>query len=85
MSKNTAQPSYSFLSVRNNRMWTLFIASIVIFYSLTGYSQGSTLLAGLADKCLDVAGGNPNNGTPIILWPCNSGANQQWKESGFFD
>ena len=31
-----------------------------------------------AGKCLDVAGGNPADGTPIVLWPCHGGANQKW-------
>ena len=35
-------------------------------------------IRGLTGKCLDVAGGNPNDGTPVILWSCHGGPNQQW-------
>jgi WD40 repeat protein len=36
-------------------------------------------IQGLAGKCLDVKGANPDNGIPIILWTCDGGDNQQWK------
>jgi WD40 repeat protein len=36
-------------------------------------------IQGLAGKCLDVKAANPDNGTPIILWTCHGGDNQQWK------
>jgi hypothetical protein len=29
-------------------------------------------------KCLDDPGGNTKNGTQLILYTCNSGANQRW-------
>jgi hypothetical protein len=39
---------------------------------------GGTQIIGLADKCLDVTGNNPADGTPVILWPCHGGPNQKW-------
>jgi hypothetical protein len=35
-------------------------------------------LAWAGGKCLDVKGGGSDNGTPIDLWPCNGGTNQNW-------
>lgn len=38
-----------------------------------------TLTSGLPSSlCVDVSGGNPANGTPIIAWSCHGGANQQF-------
>src|SRR3954466_4940577 len=61
--------------------WTraLFIALFLITCPFVAHSQDRTLIVGLAGKCLDVAGGNPADGTRIILWPCRHNApNQQW-------
>ena len=30
------------------------------------------------NKCLDATAGAPSNGTAVIIWDCNGGANQQW-------
>jgi Ricin-type beta-trefoil lectin domain len=80
MSKNTPLPSQASLAASSSWMWALCITLLVMIAPTTGYSQGSTLLGGLAGKCLDVAGGNPNDGTPIILWPCRKNApNQLWR------
>jgi len=35
-------------------------------------------IVGLAGKCLDVAGGNAADGTPVQLWECNGTAAQRW-------
>jgi glucosylceramidase len=35
-------------------------------------------ITGLGGKCVDVAGGNSANGTPVQLYDCNSSAAQQW-------
>ncbi|MFI6691899.1 ricin-type beta-trefoil lectin domain protein, partial [Streptomyces sp. NPDC050433] len=35
-------------------------------------------ITGLGGKCLDVAGANPANGTPVQLYDCNSSPAQQW-------
>ncbi len=47
--------------------------------SAAGPGDGSYKLVGLGDKCMDVAGGDPNPGTPIILHTCNFTAAQQWR------
>ena len=44
----------------------------------TGDSAGATAIRGLAGKCVDVAGANPANGTPVQLYDCNGTAAQQW-------
>jgi glucosylceramidase len=38
----------------------------------------SGAFVGLADKCLDVAGGSPANGTAVQLHDCNGSSAQQW-------
>ena len=35
-------------------------------------------IRGLAGKCVDVAGANPANGTPVQLYDCNGTAAQAW-------
>ena len=35
-------------------------------------------ITGLGGKCIDVAGANSANGTPVQLWDCNGTAAQQW-------
>ncbi|MEV6654336.1 ricin-type beta-trefoil lectin domain protein [Streptomyces sp. NPDC051219] len=35
-------------------------------------------ITGLAGKCVDVAGANPANGTPVQLYDCNGTNAQQW-------
>ncbi|MFJ8934569.1 RICIN domain-containing protein [Streptomyces sp. NPDC102365] len=41
-------------------------------------SGGGSAVKGLAGKCVDVAGANPANGTPVQLYDCNGTAAQQW-------
>jgi len=33
-------------------------------------------------KCVDVNGGSSADGTPLVIWTCNSGTNQQWTREG---
>ncbi|APJ04110.1 RICIN domain-containing protein [Silvanigrella aquatica] len=35
-------------------------------------------IIGLGGKCLDVNGGQTHNGTPVTMWDCHGGSNQQW-------
>ncbi|MEV4367055.1 RICIN domain-containing protein [Nonomuraea sp. NPDC049637] len=35
-------------------------------------------------KCLDVANGGTGNGTPVVLWGCHGGPNQQWVTDEFY-
>ncbi|MEU6405030.1 lectin [Streptomyces sp. NPDC046985] len=44
----------------------------------TGDSPGGGAIRGLAGKCVDVAGANPANGTPVQLYDCNGTGAQQW-------
>jgi predicted chitinase len=39
-------------------------------------------ISGLAGKCVDVAGANSANGTPINLYDCNGTGAQQWNVTG---
>src|SRR5208283_4081897 len=40
---------------------------------------GANEIRGIANKCLDVRGGDSDNGTPVEIWPCHGGANQEWR------
>ncbi|MFE0515128.1 ricin-type beta-trefoil lectin domain protein [Streptomyces sp. NPDC058964] len=44
----------------------------------TSGSTAGSAVKGLAGKCVDVAGANPANGTPVQLYDCNGTAAQQW-------
>ncbi|MCF6474089.1 hypothetical protein FAF44_37760 [Nonomuraea sp. MG754425] len=35
-------------------------------------------------KCLDVARDGKANGTPVVLWGCHGGPNQQWQTQAFY-
>ncbi|MFE1930906.1 ricin-type beta-trefoil lectin domain protein [Streptomyces sp. NPDC059474] len=39
-------------------------------------------ITGVGGKCVDVAGANSANGTPIQLYDCNGSAAQQWTVGG---
>ncbi|WP_324291489.1 M57 family metalloprotease [Corallococcus sp. BB11-1] len=42
-------------------------------------STAPSLFSGLdPNRCLDVAGGTPTQGTPVQLWDCNGSAAQRW-------
>ncbi|MDT4987428.1 MAG: hypothetical protein QOI74_1522, partial [Micromonosporaceae bacterium] len=43
---------------------------------------GGGRIIGLGGKCVDVAGANPANGTPVQLWTCNGTAAQTWSVGG---
>jgi beta-glucanase (GH16 family) len=43
-----------------------------------GGGGGATRITGFGGKCVDVAGANTANGTPIQLWDCNGTPAQQW-------
>jgi beta-glucanase (GH16 family) len=44
----------------------------------TSDSAAGAPIRGLAGKCVDVAGANPANGTPVQLYDCNGTAAQRW-------
>jgi streptogrisin C len=41
-------------------------------------SAAGDLVSVLANKCVDIAGWDANNGARLIIWPCHGGANQKW-------
>jgi beta-glucanase (GH16 family) len=50
-----------------------------VFSSSGGGGGGANgQITGLAGKCVDVAGANPANGTPVQLWDCNGTNAQNW-------
>ncbi|QKW10908.1 RICIN domain-containing protein [Streptomyces sp. NA04227] len=46
------------------------------------HKESGALTAAASDKCLDVAGGNPADGTPVQLYGCNGTAAQTWSLPG---
>jgi hypothetical protein len=52
----------------------------LFFYSDTANAQLATEIVSMAGppKCLDVSNSNSENGTPIIIFDCHGGINQQW-------
>src|SRR5438309_3474097 len=66
------------------RTCTPLLALCLLFLSGIFDTCDASEIRGIGNKCLDASGGNPTDGTPIILWPCHGGANQQWavKASG---
>jgi beta-glucanase (GH16 family) len=47
-----------------------------------GGGGGGGAITGLAGKCVDVAGANSANGTPVQIYDCNGTGAQQWSRSG---
>ncbi|MEH0934575.1 chitosanase [Micromonospora psammae] len=60
------------------------VGALLIGVGAVGYGLPSASAAtagpitGLAGKCVDVAGANPANGTPVQLYDCNGTAAQTW-------
>ncbi|MEU1010054.1 lectin [Streptomyces sp. NPDC005890] len=54
---------------------TLVVDSVSV---TTSDSAAGVPIRGLAGKCVDVAGANPANGTPVQLYDCNGTGAQAW-------
>ncbi|AQW54704.1 chitinase [Streptomyces hygroscopicus] len=48
----------------------------------SGAAAATGQITGVGGKCVDVAGANSANGTPIQLYDCNGSAAQQWTVGG---
>jgi beta-glucanase (GH16 family) len=61
---------------------TPFPNTLVIDYvrvtDLSGGTGRTGPITGIGGKCVDVAGANTANGTPVQLWDCNGTGAQQW-------
>ncbi|WP_217545120.1 glycoside hydrolase family 16 protein [Streptomyces sp. GbtcB6] len=59
---------------------TAFPAQLVVdsVSVTTSDTAAGVAIKGLAGKCVDVAGANTANGTPVDLYDCNGTAAQQW-------
>ncbi|MFD7287676.1 ricin-type beta-trefoil lectin domain protein [Streptomyces sp. NPDC059863] len=61
---------------------TPFPSQLVVDYVRVSTNDGGSgaggTITGLGGKCVDVAGANPANGTPVQLYDCNGSAAQQW-------
>ncbi|WP_369264562.1 family 16 glycosylhydrolase [Streptomyces sp. R35] len=58
----------------------LVVDSVTVTTSDSSGGTGAPI-TGLAGKCVDVAGANPANGTPVQLYDCNGTAAQKWTVS----
>lgn len=64
---------------------TVFPQSMVVDYvrvSAPTSGERTGQITGLAGKCVDVAGANSANGTPVQLWDCNGTNAQRWTIAG---
>ncbi|CAL9392371.1 hypothetical protein SUDANB95_01278 [Actinosynnema sp. ALI-1.44] len=63
---------------------TVFPQQFVIDYVRVSTPDSGTggRITGVGGKCVDVAGANTANGTPVQLWDCNGTAAQQWTRPG---
>jgi beta-glucanase (GH16 family) len=59
---------------------TVFPQQLIVDHvSVTTSDSGAGVpIRGLAGKCVDVAGANPANGTPVQLYDCNGTGAQRW-------
>jgi alpha-galactosidase len=60
-----------------------------VVYRVSGGGTGSTppstagaLVSAASGRCLDVPQSNTANGTQLVIWDCNGGANQRWTLNG---
>ncbi|MBQ0901573.1 chitosanase [Micromonospora sp. U21] len=57
----------------------LLVGTAALGYGLPSASAAAAgPITGLGGKCVDVAGANPANGTPVQLYDCNGSAAQTW-------
>ena len=63
---------------------SMVIDSVAVYNKGPGSSSSGTTITGPGGKCVDVSGpDNGTNGTPILLWDCQSGAaDQHWNWNG---
>ncbi|WP_328666342.1 family 16 glycosylhydrolase [Streptomyces sp. NBC_00322] len=59
----------------------LVVDHVRVSTSDSGPGRGSAI-TGLGGKCVDIAGANSANGTPVQLYDCNGTAAQQWSVGG---
>ncbi|CAM3834539.1 RICIN domain-containing protein [Kibdelosporangium persicum] len=61
---------------------TLVVDYVRVTDTPGGGGGGGGQITGLAGKCVDVAGANTANGTPVQLYDCNGTNAQRWTRSG---
>jgi uncharacterized protein YuzB (UPF0349 family) len=60
------------------KSFALAVCGLVILSAPLSVASQAAEIRGIGNKCLDVQGGRSDDLTPIILYHCNGGANQQW-------
>jgi hypothetical protein len=58
----------------------VFLSALVAAPASAADPSGS--ITGFAGKCVDVAGADPANGTPVVLYDCNGTNAQRWTVAG---
>jgi Ricin-type beta-trefoil lectin domain/Lipase (class 2) len=53
------------------------------YYAFTGAAGGNSPIRGFGNKCLDVANGGTDFGTPVDISDCTNAVNQQWTISWY--
>ncbi|XVS62622.1 ricin-type beta-trefoil lectin domain protein [Actinosynnema sp. CA-299493] len=59
-----------------------FVIDYVRVSTVDGTPPANGRITGIGGKCVDVAGANSTNGTPVQLYDCNGTAAQQWSRPG---
>ncbi|KMS92175.1 chitinase, partial [Streptomyces regensis] len=72
----SAQPSSRSVLFRTALAAAVAVSAGVLAASPAQAATGT--ITGLAGKCLDVAGANSADGTPVQLYDCNGTNAQQW-------
>ncbi|GAA3462373.1 glycoside hydrolase family 16 protein [Saccharothrix longispora] len=59
-----------------------FLIDYVRVSTIDGNPPAGGSITGIGGKCVDVAGANPANGTPVQLYDCNGTNAQRWTRQG---
>lgn len=73
----TARTPLPGIALRGTPVLTL-LALLISLLTTVPAAAASGSITGLAGKCLDVAGANSADGTPVQLYDCNGTGAQQW-------
>ncbi|MFI7618755.1 glycoside hydrolase family 19 protein [Nonomuraea terrae] len=68
-------------------LWAAVVLALGAIFSSLAVSPASAAdpvgsITGFAGKCVDVAGANSANGTPVVLYDCNGTDAQRWTVAG---
>ncbi|MFF5091002.1 lectin [Streptomyces niveus] len=70
------------LSLVRSAILLAVAALVATLFTAPAAQAADGQITGLAGKCVDVAGANNANGTPVQLYDCNGSNAQRWSNSG---